>query len=122
MGCSQSTATSTPTNSKDAAAGSKLETAPAEVVQGEWEEYELKKHRPGCNGMFWRSDPTLKTILLSNNHWPKDGAKLRGTIVTVDGEKWLLAKQVKQKGSEKWHTAPGGAAMPFEYDGHYYLG
>lgn len=86
------------------------------------EEYELKKHRPGCTGMFWRSDPTGKTMLSSNDHWPRDGAKLRGTIVEVDGEKWLQCQFVKQKGSDQWHRAPSGAAMPFEYYDHYYLG
>ena len=87
-----------------------------------YEEYELKKLRPGCTGMFWRSDPTKKTTLMSNDHWPRDGAKLRGTVVEVDGEKWLLTKQVQQKGSDTWHQAPVGAAMPFEYNDHYYLG
>ena len=51
------------------------------------EEYELKKHRPECSGMFWRSDPIGETVLQSNNNWPRDGAKLRGTSVTVDGER-----------------------------------
>ena len=85
------------------------------------EEYELKKHRPECSGMFWRSDPTGETVLQSNNNWPRDGAKLRGTSVTVDGDRWLLAKYVRQKGSETWHEAPIGSAMPFEYYDHYYL-
>lgn len=84
------------------------------------EEYELKKHRPGCTGMFWRSDPTKKTSLASNNNWPRDGAIMRGQVVVVNGEKWLLAKQVKQKGKD-WVHAPEGAAMPFEYNQHYYL-
>lgn len=80
------------------------------------------KRRPGCTGMFWRSDPTGTTRLESNNHWPRDGAKLKGTVVTtVEGEKWLLAAQVRQKGSSQWHPAPKGSAMPFEYDNHYYL-
>jgi len=71
--------------------------------------------------MFWRSDPTKKTALAGNDHWPRDGAILRGTIVEVNGEKWLLTKEIKQKGSDQWKQAPKGAAMPFEYDDHYYL-
>jgi hypothetical protein len=114
MGCSQSTDPAT--SEKDAADGAK------QVLEGEWEEYELKKHRPECTGMFWRSDPTGKTKIMSNDHWPRDGAKLRGIVVEVDGEKWLLAKQVKQNRSETWHKAPYGAAMPFEHEDHYYLG
>lgn len=84
-------------------------------------EYELKKLRPGCTGMFWRSDPTKLTSLASNSDWPRDGAKLRGQVVEVKGEKWLLAKQVKQKNSGEWKDAPVGAAIPFEYNQHYYL-
>ena len=71
--------------------------------------------------MFWRSDPTGETKLAGNDNWPRDGAILRGTVVEVNGEKWLLTKEVKQKGSDQWKPAPEGAAMPFEYDDHYYL-
>lgn len=83
-------------------------------------DYALKKKRPGCTGMFWRSDPTKKTRLSSNSDWPRDGATLRGTAVEHKGKRWLKATEVKQKGG-KWKQAPGGAYMPFEYDGHYYL-
>mmetsp|Transcript_21925 Transcript_21925/g.40908 ORF Transcript_21925/g.40908 Transcript_21925/m.40908 type:complete len:130 (-) Transcript_21925:98-487(-) len=86
------------------------------------QEFELKKRRPGCTGMFWRSDPTGTTGLASNANWPRDGAKLRGqVVVTSNGEKWLLATSVLQKGSTQWKAAPQGAAMPFEYNNHYYL-
>ena len=71
--------------------------------------------------MFWRSDPTKKTQLASNSDWPRDGALLRGTVVTVNGDKWLLATHVKQLGKADWKEAPAGAAMPFEYNRHYYL-
>lgn len=87
----------------------------------EIKEVDLKKLREGCTGMFWRTDPTGTTSLASNDNWPQDGAKLRGTVVEVDGKKWLLAKQVLQKGSSDWKEAPSGAAMPFEYNEHYYL-
>jgi hypothetical protein len=80
----------------------------------------LMKRRPGCTGMFWRADPTLTKTLENNNNWPRDGAKLRGKVVIVDGVKWLLASEVQNKG-QGWVKAPGGAAMPFEYDNHYYL-
>jgi hypothetical protein len=87
----------------------------------ELEEYHLKKHRPGCTGMFWRSDPTGHTRLTGNSNWPRDGAMLRGVVVvSAKGEKWLICEGVKQKGGE-WKKAPTGAAMPFEYNNHYYL-
>lgn len=85
------------------------------------QEFELKKHRPGCTGMFWRPDPTGKTKLKSNSDWPRDGAMLRGEVVDVRGEQWLLATEVKQAKSSTWKKAPEGAAMPFEYNNHYYL-
>lgn len=87
----------------------------------QWKEYALKKRRPGCNGMFWRSDPTGNQMLTSNSNWPKDGAMLRGVVVEAKGQKWLLAKEVLQKGSRHWMPAPVGAAIPFEYNNHYYL-
>ncbi|KAL3915126.1 MAG: hypothetical protein SGILL_005794 [Bacillariaceae sp.] len=89
----------------------------------ELQEFDLKKHRPGCTGMFWRSDPTGATKLASNNNWPRDGAKLRGKVITngSSGEKWLLATHVKQQGDKEWKPAPVGAAMPFEYNNHYSL-
>ena len=83
-------------------------------------EVSLLKRRPGCTGMFWRADPTLSKKLENNNNWPRDGAKLRGKVVIVDGSKWLLASEVLNIGKD-WVKAPEGAAMPFEYDNHYYL-
>ncbi|CAB9504713.1 expressed unknown protein [Seminavis robusta] len=85
------------------------------------QEVSLKKQRPGCTGMFWRPDPTGQVKLASNDNWPRDGAKLRGKVVEVDGKKWMLATQVLQKGGSDWLPAPAGAALPFEYDNHYYL-
>ena len=90
---------------------------------------ELKKRRPGCTGMFWRNDPTGTTKLASNNDWPRDGAKLKGTTVEIAGnnnkgenkEKWLLVTEILQKNASGWIKAPAGAAMPYEYDNHYYL-
>lgn len=70
--------------------------------------------------MFWRSDPTGKNTLRSNDNWPRDGAILRGVVVEAQDEKWLLATAVKQAGGQ-WKSAPQGAAMPFEYNDHYYL-
>ena len=84
-------------------------------------EVELKKRRPGCTGMFWRPDPTGATKLASNNDWPRDGAKLRGQKVQVDGSDWLLCTHILQTGQSEWVAAPAGAAMPFEYNNHYYL-
>lgn len=88
-------------------------------------EYQLKKRRPGCTGMFWRSDPTGATNLTSNTeNWPRDDALLRGRVVELksNGEKWLLVDEVKQAGANStWLKAPVGAALPFEYDNHYYL-
>ena len=84
-------------------------------------EVDLKKKRPACTGMFWRPDPTGKTSLTSNANWPRDGAKLRGYQIEAKGEQWLLATEVLQAGSSEWVPAPAGAAMPFEYNDHYYL-
>jgi hypothetical protein len=84
-------------------------------------DYELKKRHDGCNGMFWREDPTGKTSLESNNNWPHDGAILRGEVVQAKGETWLLCKELKQRGDSEFKSAPRGAAMPFEYNDHYYL-
>eukprot|EP00529_Nitzschia_sp_RCC80_P036003 CAMPEP_0113451630 /NCGR_PEP_ID=MMETSP0014_2-20120614/6435_1 /TAXON_ID=2857 /ORGANISM="Nitzschia sp." /LENGTH=166 /DNA_ID=CAMNT_0000342987 /DNA_START=146 /DNA_END=646 /DNA_ORIENTATION=- /assembly_acc=CAM_ASM_000159 len=88
--------------------------------------YELKKRRPGCTGMFWRSDPrpiTQATVkLASNANWPRDGAMLKGTVITVPKyKKWLMVEEVKQKNQDEWVKAPAGAFMPFEYSNHYYL-
>mmetsp|Transcript_14962 Transcript_14962/g.32634 ORF Transcript_14962/g.32634 Transcript_14962/m.32634 type:complete len:161 (+) Transcript_14962:37-519(+) len=97
-------------------------SAPKEVrmLSEDVVEVSLLKRRPGCTGMFWRKDPTGETKLASNNDWPRDGAKLKGKVVEVDGKKWLLATEVMQKGKD-WVNAPEGAAMPFEHDNHYYL-
>eukprot|EP00798_Chlamydomonas_sp_ICE-L_P001435 gene1435-32809_t len=83
-------------------------------------EVALKKRHGGCTGMFWRPDPSGKTQLASNDNWPRDGALLRGDIIEVSGQRHLLAKQVKQSG-KNWVDTPAGAAMPFEYNNHYYL-
>jgi hypothetical protein len=97
-------------------------------VHDSMDDYVLKKRRPGCTGMFWRPDPTGQTKLASNDHWPRDNAMLRGTSILVPSssekeapQKWLLVTQVKQQNSDTWMTAPKGAALPFEYDNHYYL-
>jgi len=73
--------------------------------------------------MFWRPDPTGASPLASNNDWPRDGAMLRGhEITSANNERWLLATHVKQAGkNSEWKQAPAGAAMPFEYNQHYYL-
>lgn len=84
------------------------------------DDFTLKKKRPGCTGMFWRSDPTGQTQLKGGHNWPKDNATLRGETVIYKGEKWLKTYQVKQKGGN-WKDAPEGAFMPFEYNDHYYL-
>jgi len=88
--------------------------------------YVLKKRRPGCTGMFWRADPTGQIQLASQSeNWPRDNAKLRGSVIEHKGEKWLKATQVQQEKnlfeSGEWKNAPKGAFMPFEYDNHYYL-
>jgi len=129
MGQKQSKASSSaaPNNRKmtpPATTNNTAETAPPSA--SEIGEYNLKKHHPGCTGMFWRADPTGATGgLANNNDWPRDGAVLRGRVVTVAGknknEKWLLATAVKQAGSSQWKDAPQGAALPFEYNNHYYL-
>ena len=72
--------------------------------------------------MFWREDPTGKIQLTGNDNWPQDDAIIRGeVIVDDDGDKWLRATKIKQKGVGPWLEVPQGAFMPFEYDDHYYL-
>ena len=89
--------------------------------------YILKKRHPGCTGMFWRSDPTGATkCTQTSEHWPRDHALLRGTPITINNnnnqnEQWLLASAVQQHNTSTWTPAPVGAALPFEYDNHYYL-
>mmetsp|Transcript_8248 Transcript_8248/g.11907 ORF Transcript_8248/g.11907 Transcript_8248/m.11907 type:complete len:116 (+) Transcript_8248:49-396(+) len=95
-------------------------TVKEEKVLVKMKEYQLKKSRPGCTGMFWRSDPTGKTSLASNNDWPRDGATMKGEVIEHNGSKWLAVSEVKQKSGD-WVAAPTGAFMPFEYDNHYYL-
>ena len=106
--------TSTTTTAKAAAMPEQSSPVSADTV-----EVTLKKNRPGCNGMFWREDPTHQTPLGGGYNWPQDNAKLRGTVVEAQGEKWLLATHVQQAGSSKWEEAPPGAAMPFEYEQYY---
>lgn len=121
--CATYSADNTTTTIATKATKSKAETmAGSTSNDADGQEFELKKHRPGCTGMFWRSDPTGQTSLASNNDWPRDGARLKGRVVEVNGEKWLLATHVKQRGDSHWKAAPAGAAMPFEYNNHYYLG
>jgi len=83
--------------------------------------YVLKKSRPGCTGMFWRSSPDKSSHVASNNDWPRDGAELKGTIVEYRGDKWLNVTHVKQANTTQWVNAPDGAYLPFAYDNHYYL-
>ena len=90
------------------------------ILPANMQEFNLLKKHGGCTGMFWRADPTGKAELASNNDWPRDGAVLRGEVVEAKGEKWLLVSDVKQQGKD-WVKAPAGAAMPFEYNNHYYL-
>jgi len=111
MGCSQSST----------AANLKFEPPKIEYLTDSSQTYHLKKRRPGCSGMFWRPDPTGTTPLEGNQNYPRDGAQLQGQVVQVNGKKWLLTVQVLQKDAKEWVPAPKGAAMPFEYDDHYYL-
>jgi hypothetical protein len=117
MGCNQSTPQATTTTTTPTAVAPQAnKNNMSEIV-----ELALKKRRPGCTGMFWRADPTGATPLKSNDNWPRDGAKLRGTVAEAKGKKWLLATEVLQNGKTEWVPAPPGAAMPFEHDDHYYL-
>lgn len=100
-----------------------MATTESSTAAGTVGEYYLKKRHPGCTGMFWRPDPTPGAKkLASNNDWPRDGAMVRGVTVTdqKSGAPWLLVSHVKQAGSD-WVAAPVSAALPFEYDNHYYL-
>jgi hypothetical protein len=96
--------------------------APLDLTEGnDGNVYALKKRRPGCTGMFWRPDPSGQASLAGNAYWPRDGALLRGTpYKDGKGNQWLIATHVQNK-KAAWKKAPLGAAMPFEYDNHYYL-
>lgn len=73
-------------------------------------------------GMFWREDPTGKIQLTGNDNWPQDDAIIKGEVIfDDDGDKWLKAAKIKQKGVGPWLDVPQGAFMPFKYDDHYYL-
>jgi hypothetical protein len=115
MGSCLSSDSAVPTTTAKAAATP--EQSPP--VSADTVEVTLKKNRPGCTGMFWREDPTRKTRLVGNKDWPRDNAKLRGTVVEAKGQKWLLATHVQQAKSDKWVEAPLGAAMPFAYEQYY---
>jgi hypothetical protein len=120
MGQKSSKSTPSPT-AFEKEAEARVREASNKILPANMQEFNLLKKHSGCTGMFWRADPTGKAKLASNNDWPRDGAVLRGEIVEAKGEKWLLVSEVKQKGKD-WVKAPAGAAMPFEYDNHYYLG
>ena len=87
--------------------------------------YMLKKRHAGCTGMFWRSDPTGQTKCQNTSeNWPRDNALLRGSPVILTNKnnaQWLLVSAVQQSNTTTWIQAPVGAALPFEYDNHYYL-
>ena len=101
-----------------------MSDVPNSSSEGE-EIYMLKKRHPGCTGMFWRSDPTGQTKCTNTSeNWPRDNASLRGSPITLankNNEQWLLVSAVQQNNSSAWLQAPVGAALPFEYDNHYYL-
>mmetsp|Transcript_13992 Transcript_13992/g.19149 ORF Transcript_13992/g.19149 Transcript_13992/m.19149 type:complete len:124 (-) Transcript_13992:178-549(-) len=91
------------------------------VSTEETKDYYLKKRRPGCTGMFWRTNPREGGASVTySNDWPRDGAMLRGNSIEVGGKRWLDVTHVKQKG-KSWAKACDGAYMPFEYNNHYYL-
>lgn len=117
MGSCHSINSAVPTSTTTAKAAAMPEQSPP--VSADTVEVTLKKNRPECTGMFWREDPTHQTPLRGNQNWPRDNAKLRGTVVEAKGQQWLLATHVQQAGSSKWEEAPPGAAMPFEYEQYY---
>lgn len=82
------------------------------------QEYALKKKRPGCTGMFYRPNP-LTGQGATDSNWPRDGAKLKGEVHEVEGERWLQVSEVKQHNGE-WSPIKHGW-IPFEYNNHYYL-
>jgi hypothetical protein len=119
MGSCLSSSSDAPTTTAMAAATPEQPPPPVQVSADTTVEVTLKKNRPGCTGMFWREDPTRQKRLRGNQNWPRDNAKLRGTVVECKGQKWLLATHVQQAGSNKWVEAPPGAAMPFAYQQYY---
>jgi hypothetical protein len=106
-------------NLKNFGTNNQITFRPFQSIMTGIKEFHLKKDGPGCTGMFWRPDPTGKTNLASNSEWPRDGAMLRGTVVSANGKEWLLTTHVKQAQAD-WIPAPAGAAMPFRH-AQYYL-
>ena len=87
-----------------------------QFTDGGIHDFTLKRRRKGHKpGVEWQEDPTGKTWLHHGRHWPRDYATIRGSVVEVDGKKWLLATHVKQLGGTEWNKAPKGAALPFFY-------
>lgn len=111
MGACQSssdTAASPLTNNTRTKLASETQTDSTNVTN-----FVLKKRRAGCSGMFWRTDPAGKIQLTGNANWPRDDAIINGkVIVDDDGDKWLKAAKIKQKGAGQWLEVPDGAFLP----------
>jgi|TARA_B110000208_G_C11364728_1_gene282611 hypothetical protein len=72
--------------------------------------------------MFWRGDPRGGGKR-GGSDWPRNGAQLRGEVVTYDGAKWLGCSEIKQKSDSDFTAtaSPSGSFMPFVYGSSYRL-
>lgn len=70
--------------------------------------------------MFWRADPRGGGKR-GGSDWPRNGAEMRGTVVTHGGAQWLNVDTIKQKGESAFvaTAAPSGSFMPFVYGSSY---
>ena len=50
--------------------------------------------------------------------WPRNGAKLKGTVHEVRGAKWLEVKEQVPAGKEAWQPVASGCWMPFDGGAH----
>ena len=86
------------------------------------EEFYLKRRQhTRQKGVEWHEDPTGRDWLRHARNWPRDYASLRGTTVEVEGKKWLLCTEIRQRDETSWRKAPKGSAIPFKYGKKYCL-
>lgn len=83
-------------------------TAPmktSEVLQT----FQLQKNEDRCTGLFYRSNPTKKTVKVLSRYsdWPRDNAFVQGTVEDVNGLNWLKVERIKQPGSSEFVAVKG---------------
>lgn len=100
------------------------DAVPASAKSAEGDQYQtfvLKKDGPGCTGLFFRSNPKASPFAVPEyKDWPRDGAMIKGTVVEVEGEKWLKCEAVKQPSKKKFAKTKGKDVwLPFRHEQHF---